>query len=205
MSIYFGKYFSLLYVMAIMVCLVGCVSQPNPEKNFFILTVPQAASDINNPARRTLLVGTASAASGYDNQGLVYRVGPDKYQQDFYNDFMAPPARLLMDMATQYLDARNTKLRVVRTPGLILADFGLETYLENIYGDYTVEPPQAVFNIRFILNDLRGESPRVVFDNNYQRKIPIMGKGPASLVEALNNGLVEVMAELNHEVEQSVR
>ena len=205
MNIYFSRNLSILVLLGVLFFLAGCVSQPNPEKNMFILNVPQAASDVSNPARRTLLVGTASAAAGYENQGLVYRVGPDKYQQDFYNDFLAPPARLLMDMATQYLDARNTKVRVVKTPGLILAAFGLETYLESIYGDYTVDPPQAVFNVRFTLNDLRGDNPKVLFDNNYQRQIPITGKGPAGLVEALNLGLVEVMAELNHDVEQLVK
>jgi ABC-type uncharacterized transport system auxiliary subunit len=110
----------------------------------------------------------------------------------------------LVDQATQSLDARNAKVRVVKTPGLTLADFGLETYLESLYGDYTTEPPRAVVNVRFTLNDLRGGA-KVLWERAYRRSQPFSGKTPADLVAAFNVVLGGLMDELNRDIEKAVR
>ncbi len=192
--------------LAAMLTLTACLAQPHPKKNLFNLAAAlNERPTVSLPARRTLLAGGAATAAGYDNRGLVYRLGPDRYDTDFYNEFLAPPARLLVDQATQYLAAHNRRVRVVKTPGLTLADYGLETYLESLYGDFTVDPPRAVINIRFTLNDLRGAANKVVWDKTYRREEPVAAKDAAGLVAAWNLALGDLMAELNRDIEQSVR
>ena len=197
---------TMIPLLAATLMLSACLAQPHPQKNIFSLSPILDEAQAPRPVkRRTLLVGTASAAAGFDNRALVYRVGPDQFESDFYNEFLAPPPRLLVDLATQYLDARNAKVRAVKTPGLTLADFGLETYLESLYGDFTVNQPQAVVKVKYTLNDLRGARPRILLDKTYQAERPFGDRSPAGLVAALNDGLDQILAELNRDIEKAAR
>lgn len=193
----------IVMVMA-MLALSACLSQPHPNSNRFALEVRPPETQVTNNTRRTLLVGTVSAASGFDNRGLVYRIGPDQFDTDFYNEFMAPPARLLADQATNFLDAANRRVRVVRSPGLILADFGLETHLEAMYGDFTVSPPQAVIALRFTASDLRSSPARILLDKTYRHQTPLTGKSPAAVVVGLNGSLEAILRELNSDLERAI-
>lgn len=190
-----------IIVLSALMLLSACLSQPHPAKNQYALKAkPPEAGDKTRADRRTLMIGIVSAAAGFDNRGLVYRVGPERFERDFYNEFMAPPARLLADQTSQYLDQANPRFRVVKSPGLALAQYGLETYLEGIYGDYTVNPPQATLKIRYTLNDLRGGSPKVVWDKTYQRAAIMSDKTPDALIEALGAALSDILNELNRDI-----
>ncbi|MDL2260465.1 ABC-type transport auxiliary lipoprotein family protein [Deltaproteobacteria bacterium OttesenSCG-928-K17] len=191
-----------LAILAALLGLSGCMTKAHPEKNQYGLSVGPPAREVPASAnRRTLLIGNVTAAAGYDNRAMVYKVGADKYESDFYNEYLAPPARLLADQASQYLDRANRKVRVVKTPGLTLAQYGLETYIEALYGDYTAGPPQAVVRIRFTLNDLRGSSPKVMLDQTYAAQSPMADQSPAALAEAAGAALEEILASLNGDIE----
>lgn len=195
------KSFKIITVLSALMIISACLSQPHPVKNQYALRAEAPeASDKTRTDRRTLMVGTVSAAAGFDNRGLVYRVGPERFEYDFYNEFMAPPARLLADQTSQYLDLVSPRFRVVKSPGLTLAQYGLETYLEGLYGDYTVNPPQAVLIIRYTLNDMRGSSSRVVWDKTYQRAAIMNDKTPDALTEALGVALSDILNELNQDI-----
>ncbi len=200
-----NRFISFPLLLATALMLTACLAQPHPNKNRFGLAAEIGPDSAPAKARRTLMLGAAATAAGYDNRALVYKIGPDQYESDFYNEFLAPPARLLVDLVTQYLEAHNAKARVVKSPGLTLADFGLETYLEKLYGDYTVDPPQAVIEVRFTLNDLRGSSGKVLWERTYRRAQPFSGKNPAALVAAFNLGLGGLLDELDHDIEKAIR
>ena len=196
----------LIFLLAAVVLASACLSQPHPVKNVYGLMAEPADQAAQRPAnRRTLLVGTVTAAAGFDNRALVYRVGEDRFETDFYNEFLAPPARLLADQTAQYLDDRSRRVRVVKTPGLVIAHYGLETYLECLYGDFTVEPPVAVLGIRFAVNDLRGSQPRILIDVTYRQTVPLAAKGPDALVAAMNEGLNLILTDLNLDLEKNIK
>ena len=199
------KWISLALLAAALLLLTACLTQAHPQKNYFTLEVRPPETRVDTAKRRTLLVGTVSAAAGYDNRGLVYRVGPDKFESDFYNEFLAPPARLLADQCAQYLDASSRRVRAVKTPGLALADYGLETYLETMHGDFTTGPPQAVLAIRFTVNDMRRAPTRVLLDKTYRYTAPMAAKTPEAMVTALSGCLESILAELSGDLDKAVR
>lgn len=200
---------NIMALMMTAVCLLpltACLAKPHPQKNIFTLTAATPAGPESLPAkRRTLLVGTVSVASGFDNRALIYRIGPNQIEEDFYNEFAAPPARLVADQASQFLDRASKRLRVIKTPGLVIADYGLETYLEEISGDFTQNPPQARLSIRFTMNDLRGSTARVLTERTYSGQKPLADRRPEALVAALGECLTEILAELNHDLNKAVR
>lgn len=186
--------------------LTACLAQPHPDKNLFGLSLETAQTQTQTKAgRRTVLLATVTAASGYENRSMVYKVGPDQFKVDFYNEFIAPPTRLLADQTAQFLNRASARLRVVKTPGLALADYGLETYLEHLHGDFTGPAPQADLAIRFTLNDLRGASPRVVLDRTYRQTRPLAENSPAALALAMSECLGGILEELNMDMNKAVR
>ena len=199
------NWISLALLAAAVLTLTACLSQAHPKKNYFTLDARPPETRADTAKRRTMLVGTVSAAAGYDNRGLVYRVGPGQFDTDFYNEFIAPPARLLADQCAQYLDAASRRVRVVKTPGLTLAEFGLETYLETMHGDFTTQPPQGVLVIRFTVNDLRRSPTRVLLDRTYRSSVPLAAKTPEALVTALSACLESILAELSGDIDKAVR
>ncbi len=200
-----GKFLPLMAALLACLGLAACVSQPYPRKNYYSLLIETGpAAEKAKPY--TLLVGAANAASGFEDRSLVYRTGPNQFETDFYNELVAAPARLLADLAAQYLEAMNPKLRAARSPGMKAADFGLEIYLKGLYGDFT-EPgkPGAVMDIRFTLNDLRGMEARVVLDKSYACERAAKDEEPAALAAAMNECVDAIFAELNRDVEKAVR
>ena len=91
--------------------MTACLGQPHPVKNRFILAVPEASpSAVDAAGRRTLLLGAVTAAPAYEGRALVYRLGPDRYESDFYNEFLAPPTRLLAEVAADRLTRAGRRL-----------------------------------------------------------------------------------------------
>ncbi len=194
--------FALMAAALALLASAGCFSQPYPQKNYFSLRAELPPATEARPAgRRTLLLGSVTAAAGFEDRSLVYRVGPNQFEADFYNELVAAPARLLADLAAQYLDGANSKLRVLRSPGQGLADFGLEIYLESMYGDLTAPEPAAAVNVRFALGDLRPARPRALLTKTYHCRRALTDKGSPALAAGLNACVNDILAELNQDIE----
>ncbi|KXS55783.1 MAG: hypothetical protein AMR96_06440 [Candidatus Adiutrix intracellularis] len=200
-----GQIFTLFLLSLTAVLSSACLSQPHPALKYFTLeTKPETfpGADIPAPNRRTLLIGTVTTTENSDGQALIYRLGDNHYEPDFYNVFIAPPVRLLADTETQHLNRTSHRLRVVDSPGLTLADFGLETYIEALHGDYRPTPPLAVLNLRFTLNDLRPTQSRVVLDKTYPCLWPLKNVTPDGLVAALSLCLTDSLNRLVRELDE---
>jgi len=194
-------------VVLLALSLAACLGQPHPVKNRFILTLPAAAplEAVNAAGRRTLLLGAVTAAPAYDGRALLYRLGPDRYESDFYNEFLAPPTRLLAEAAADRLTRSGRRLRVTTAPGLVIADYGLEAHIQDLYGDFRLDPPRAVLTLRFTLSDLQPAAPRVALDRLYpcQRALPGRG-GAAELVAAYGLCLADILDELAGDLDQAI-
>jgi uncharacterized lipoprotein YmbA len=202
-----GNILRLSPVVLLALILMACLGQPHPVKNRFTLAVPEAApgAAVNAAGRRTLFLGAVTAAPAYDGRALLYRVGPDRYESDFYNEFLAPPARLLAETAADRLTRASQRLRVTAVPGLVVADFGLEAHIQDLYGDFRLTPPRAVMTLRFTLNDLRPAAARVALDRLYpcERPLPERG-GAAELVAAYGLCLADILEGLARDMDQAI-
>jgi ABC-type uncharacterized transport system auxiliary subunit len=184
----------------------ACLGQPHPVKNRFTLAAPETpVTAVNTAGRRTLLMGAVTAAPAYDSPALVYRLGPDRFESDFYNEFLAPPTRLLAEAAADRLNRAGRRLRVAPAPGLVTADFGLETHIQDLYGDFRQTPPRAVLTLRFILSDLRPTAAKVVLDRLYPCERPLPERsGAADLVAAYGLCLADILDELVRDMDKAV-
>ena len=186
--------------------MAACLGQPHPVKNRFNLAFPESSETAANAAGRpTMLLGAVTAAPAYDGQALVYRLGPNRYESDFYNEFLAPPARLLAEVISNRLTRTSQRLRVTTVPGLAVADYGLETHILNLYGDFHLSPPRAVMTLRFTLSDLRPTKARVILDRLYPCESPLPEKGgPADLIAAFGLCLADTLEELARELDRTI-
>ena len=184
----------------------ACLGQPHPVKSRFTLAAPEYQGPaVDAAGRRTLLLGAVTAAPACEGRALIYRLGPDRYESDFYNEFLAPPARLLAEAAADRLTRAGRNLRVAASPGLAVADFGLEAHIQELYGDFHRTPPRAVLTLRFTLTDLRPAAAVVLMDRLYPCVRPLAGEGGAAgLVEAYGLCLDEILTELARDLDKAV-
>jgi len=193
-------------VFFLVLSLLACLGQPHPVKNRFVLALPAAAPGeaLNAAGRRTLLVGAVTAAPVYDGRALMYRLGPDRYESDFYNEFLAPPTRLLAEAAADRLTLASRLFRATAAPGLAVADYGLEVHILDLYGDFRQRPPWAVLNLRFTLSDLKPAPPRVALDRFYPCERPLPGRGGAAdLVAAYGLCLADILEAVARDLDST--
>ena len=188
----------LVPVFVIALLLTGCFHKPAPTKNTYNLNVNDVQWQTGNSASKkySMIVGQISVASGFEGRALIYKIGPNQFEADFYNELIAPPDRLLADLAVQYLEAHSTKMQVLKNSGLRLAEFGLEAYIEKLYGDYSQTLQKAVISIKFTVNDLRPAEPRILISKIYTSEVPITGNSPDLLVEGLSRAMTNILAQL---------
>ncbi|MDR2725625.1 MAG: PqiC family protein [Candidatus Adiutrix sp.] len=188
--------------------MLSCLGQPHPVKNRFLLAVSEEAppaAAVNAAGRSTLLLGAVTAAPACDGRALVYRLGPDRYESDFYNEFLAPPTRLLAEVLADRLTRASQRLRVAVGPGLAVADFGLEAHIQELYGDFSQTPPRAVLTLRFTLNDLRPAAAKVISDRLYPCRRPWPeGTGAAGLVAAYGLCLNDILESLARDIDLAI-
>jgi hypothetical protein len=111
----------------------------------------------------------------------------------------------LAETAADRLTRASQRFRVTSVPGLVMADFGLEAHIQDLYGDFRLTPPRAVMTLRFTLNDLRPAAVRVALDRLYpcERTLSERG-GAAELVAAYGLCLADILEELAQDLDRAV-
>ncbi len=184
----------------------ACLAQPHPVKSVFVLSVPPPEADPKpQTEKKTLLIGAFSAAAPFDNRVLVYRLGPERIETDFYNEFAAAPARLIADASAAYIDAASSRFRAVNTPGLLVADYALEAYVENICGNFGSTPPTAELSIRYSLYNMRPAQTKLVLEKRFSCQRLLSEESPRAVVSGLSECLKEILFELNEALDKAAQ
>jgi ABC-type uncharacterized transport system auxiliary subunit len=197
--------FSLIALALLAFGAYGCFSQPYLAINSFDVTPPEPNLRSNQEVRPyVVLVSQFAVAAAYETRKLVYKSRDEILLEDYYNELVASPGRLLADSLSTYLDIASPSAQFVRSQGQRGADFVLEGYLAEFYGDFSQSPPVAKIYLTLTLNDVRGERAKIVLAKAYRAQVPFQPKNatrPAGeLVKALTAAFAEVLAELEKDL-----
>lgn len=182
--------------------IAGCasLSQPYPAKESFGLTTPEVA-----PAARrhegVLRVERVRVAAPYDNRSFIYRLSDNRYETDYYSEFVADPGRLLTGELVRSIAEARVFTTVVEPGGSADAKLRLETSVAELYGDYR-DPaaPRAVIRARFLLLEERLESTAVLGEWSLEEKEALTAGGPAALAEAWSRAWGKMVNDLAAEL-----
>ncbi|MDR2141688.1 MAG: ABC-type transport auxiliary lipoprotein family protein [Deltaproteobacteria bacterium] len=190
--------------------LAGCgLAQPYPAINTFDLepqTLPPPPFTQVRP--KVILVNQLGSAAAYETRKLIYKTKGGRLMEDFYNELVAPPGRLLADSLAAWLDRVCPDAQVVRARGLKGADYVLEGYLAELLGDFSQNPPVARITVVITLNDIRRGQVQIVLARTYQAQAqlsPGLDRPAPELIQALTEAWGQIRLSVSQDLNDYFR
>ena len=142
-----------------------------------------------------LKMGSASTAPPFDGKSLVYRLGDQRYEKDFYNTYSALPNEMVSNATRQWLNNAQIFSMTVGQGNSFFPYYILQTSIEEFYGDYRIRP-EAVVTIEFFLTatDPQKRNP-VIGKNRYTKRVTLKDNTPQALVLGQQEALVQILKE----------
>ncbi|MBU3586482.1 membrane integrity-associated transporter subunit PqiC [Polynucleobacter sp. 31A-FELB] len=142
-----------------------------------------------------LKMGSVSTAPPFDGKSLVYRLGDQRYEKDFYNIYSALPNEMVSNATRQWLNNAQIFSMTVGQGNSFFPYYILQTSVEEFYGDYRVRP-EAVVTVEFFLTatDPQKRNP-VIGKNRYSKRVALKDNTPQALALGQQEALAQILKE----------
>ncbi len=193
--------FAAVFLMA------GCVDLggERPGRNFYLLNASRGEDTAPGAAvvREPLLVRPFRVSARFDDDRLIYRMGKNRFAADYYHRFLAPPAVMLTEEVSRWLESAGLFGRVLEVPSRIQAGYFLEGDVSALYGDFSVSPPLAVMAMEFSLFRDLPAAPELIFHKGYRKQIPLGEQSPEAVVAALEAAAGEILVQFEQDLREA--
>lgn len=184
--------------IALALALASCSFTQAPASKRAFLLDPRPPAATAAPADAPVLrVNRFVVAQPFDAKGLVYRIGEQRYELDYYNEFLAFPATMITENTVRHLAAAGLYRSVVPMGSSVDSRIVLEGAVTSLHGDLRggATGDAAVLAVRFLLarEDAGGA---VLYDKLIERRIPVRERSADALVAALDRALEEILQAL---------
>ncbi len=201
------KRFLLLFIwILVLLNMVGCakLERNYPVRNYYILSVADKNPNKSPVYGNTLEVDRLQISPSFSGREFVYRKGDSSYESDFYNQFFRAPVLLITDETRKWFLESGPFKNVVNSNVDVDANFTLQGNVTELYGDFrTAVSPKAVLRMQFLLTDDSSSNPKIIFQNNYRKEIPLETNSPESLVKGWNEALKQILTELEDDMRKA--
>jgi cholesterol transport system auxiliary component len=180
---------------------LGCLSQKPPEKQRFVFDARREAPAPSKQGVGVLRVDRIRVSPLFERKGFVYRTAESSYQDDFYNEFFAPPGVLLRQATLEWLSQASAFASVSDSTHPGDATWLLEGHVGSLYGDLRdPSAPRAVMEIEFTL--LYAKSLNVRFRKFYSASVAVDDGSAPAIMAGWNEALAQILAELEVDVRE---
>jgi cholesterol transport system auxiliary component len=191
---YFSRFTAIIFVMA---AVSACSLPKRPALETASWMVAPVRTDTPYKPRTDLWLkmGPATTAPPFDGKSLIYRLGDQRYEKDFYNIYSALPNEMVGNATRQWLNSAQIFSMTVGQGNGFFPYYVLQTSIEEFYGDYRVRP-EAVVTIEFFLTatDPQKRNP-VIGKNRYSKRIALKDNSPEALVLGQQEALAQILKE----------
>ena len=177
----------------------GCsgLKRDYPKKNYYTFEVVNEIKVNNNRGKNYIKIERADVNHAYLHRDFNYRVGPDEFISDYYNQFYRPVGALVSSEIYKWFSSTGLFKDVLPVNSLIIAKYILDSKIVDIYGDYSnPDDPRAVLNMQFFLIDDSSDVAKLVYSNVYNQSVTISSRTPGALVEGWNDALKNILKQL---------
>ena len=142
-----------------------------------------------------LKMGSVTTTPPFDGKSLVYRLGDQRYEKDFYNIYSALPNEMVGNATRQWLNKAQIFSMTVGQGNSFFPYYNLQVSVEEFYGDYRVRP-EAVVTVEFFLTatDPQKRNP-VIGKNRYTKRIALKDNTPQALALGQQEALAQILKE----------
>ena len=143
-----------------------------------------------------LKMGAFSVAAPFDTKSLVYRLGDQKYEKDFYNAYIASPSNMFSNATRQWLDQSGIFRITVAQGTSFFPFYTLQATIDELYGDYR-NKPEAVVSVQFFLTVTNPNIPTpLITAKRYTQRVALANNQPQTLVLGQQQALAAILHQL---------
>ncbi|TVP90382.1 MAG: hypothetical protein EA347_03070 [Thioalkalivibrio sp.] len=190
-----GRWVPLLLLVALA---GGCTlvpTQPAVDRAWFLLELPPAPTTETAPVPVEL--GSVRLAPAVAGKGLVYRLGPHRYESDFYNEWFLNPRDHVEQLLRERWISEDGAVRLVADARTEPGARQVDVLVTGLHADLDGPAPGvAVVGMRVFIRD-RDRMRLWELD----RRIPLESRSPDALVAALSRGMTELLVEIERRLE----
>ena len=180
----------------------GCFefTQEYPEKRTYGLDLSRDMAGRSPVLDAVLKVRRMDISDRFAGRALIYRMDDVKWEADFYNEFLVPPALNITEEVRRWLGRAKLFSQSVAVSSRLRASYVLEGEIHSLYGDFR-ERPAAVVEAQFFL--LTPDSD-LVFQRRYEQRVDLSSSSPEDLVQGFHTGLRRMLGELEQDLEKDL-
>jgi len=187
-----------LIPLLLLLLIFGCsgLKREYPKKNFYTFEVVNEIKVNNNQGKNYVKIERVDVSHAYLHRDFNYRVGPDEFISDYYNQFYRPVGVLVTSEIYKWFSSTGLFKDVLPVNNLINAKYILDSKIVDIYGDYSnPDDPRAVLNMQFFLVDESAVIAELAYSNVYNQSVAISSRTPGALVEGWNEALKNILKQ----------
>ncbi len=142
-----------------------------------------------------LKIGNVNVAPPFDGKSLVYRLGDQRYEKDFYNVYSVIPSEMIASAERQWFNKANIFAATMGQGDSFFPFYTLQLTVNEFYGDYRVKP-EAVVSVEFFLSVTNaGKTNPLIGANRYSKRVALKDNTPETLVIGQQQALEEIFQE----------
>jgi cholesterol transport system auxiliary component len=183
----------LFFIAALSAC--SLPKRPALETSSWMVAPERTGNPYKPRSDLWLKMGSVSTTPPFDGKSLVYRLGDQRYEKDFYNIYSALPNEMVSNATRQWLNNAQIFSMTVGQGNSFFPYYNLQASVEEFYGDYRVRP-EAVVTIEFFLTatDPKKRNP-VIGKNRYTKRVALKDNTPQALVLGQQEALAQILKE----------
>ena len=187
------RIFLFAVVLGLFACSLPSRSPVTPTA--YMVNPERSGEPLKNRSSLWLKIGSVSVAPPYDGRSLVYRLGDQRFEKDFYNVYTTLPADMISNAERQWINKTGIFSAAVGQSNSFFPYYTLQATVNEFYGDYRVRP-EAVVSMEFFLTVTNsGKGNPLIGSNRYTKRIALKDNTPEALVMGQQQALAEIFRE----------
>jgi uncharacterized lipoprotein YmbA len=188
-----GVVFLLLLGFSLLAC---APTRPAIETANWLVAPERTGAPRKMQSPLWLKMGSFSVTTPFDSKSLVYRLGDQRYEKDFYNAYIAPPSSMFSNATRQWLDQSGIFRITVAQGTSFFPFYTLQATIDELYGDYRGKP-EAVVSVQFFLTVTNPNIPTpLITAKRYTQRVALANNLPQTLVLGQQQALAAILQQL---------
>jgi uncharacterized lipoprotein YmbA len=179
------------------VVLAGCsVTRPPLVKGTFLLD-PAAPPAVAKAQPSSVRVGTVNVAAPFRGKNFISREGELRYETDFYNEFLVPPATMIGEITARGLERAKAFTLVAPNNSATHTDWLLDGFVSSLFVDARAQGKMyAEVAVTYYLFRADSGTGMPVWTRDYQQRVPLTASTAQAYAAALNTAFAQILADL---------
>jgi ABC-type uncharacterized transport system auxiliary subunit len=197
----------LISLCLLAIALGGCINLPKGKvkKHYYAVESEIAPPAADSAPRGVLQIQRPEISPAFKGRGLVYRIGGNQYESDYYNEYFAAPEDMIHWDAVKWFSGHGQFDLVSPGRGAVPPDFILSGLVNAVYFDVDNGRAEAVLESQWTLTRVGPRSSALAFNRMIEQRQRAGSRTPQAMIEALNRCLTLTYQELASGISEAKR